>query len=329
MKTTDLTERAIYASICRNDGILARDIAKDIGNRSVGNGRCGARTGGVPPVDRHTVNQYLYRSPFMRELCYRDDDYLWHGMIRQMRPHIGLSDFCGWYGTVKEFLETPEDVWFEELLDGCRRIGRNLNDTRGLFHSFRDAREVMVQLFWDLDGICGEAPESPGAGDASSASGSASPASGSASPASGGASPASGGASPASGGADRQEIRKDARTLPGREEWEIAFELRINRAKYIRIYADVLVITEDRVFSLEFKMKDRIDPDEVSQAAKYSGYLEVLFGPDYDVIPALVLTRSEDLYTTAVLSGSTAEIPVCSGDMLFNLFDEYLGFLAP
>ena len=301
MKTTDLTERAIYASICRNDGILARDIAKDIGNRSAGSRRYGARTGGVPPVDRHTVNQYLYRSPFMRELCYRDDDYLWHGMIRQMRPHLGLSEFCGWYGTAKEFLETPEDVWFEELLDGCRRVGRNLNDTRGLFHSFRDAREVMVQLFRDLDGICGGAPESPGAGDAS----------------------------PASGSADRQEIPKDARTLPGREEWEIAFELRINRAKYIRIYADVLVITEDRVFSLEFKMKDRIDPDEVSQAAKYSGYLEVLFGPDYDVIPALVLTRAEDLYTTAVLSGSTAEVPVCSGDMLFNLFDEYLGFLAP
>ena len=301
MKTTDLTERAIYASICRNDGILARDIAKDIGNRSAGSGRCGARTGGVSPVDRHTVNQYLYRSPFMRELCYRDDDYLWHGLIRQMRPHLGLSDFCGWYGTVKEFLETPEEAWFEELLDGCRRIGRNLNDTRGLFHSFRDAREVMAQLFRDLDEISGGVPESPRAGDAS----------------------------PVSGGADGREIPKNAQRLPGRKDWEIAFELRINRAKYIRIYADVLVITEDRVFSLEFKMKDRIDPDEVSQAAKYSGYLEVLFGPDYDVIPALVLTRAEDLYTTAVLSGSTAEIPVCSGDMLFNLFDEYLGFLAP
>lgn len=264
MKTTDLTERAIYASICRNDGILARDIAKDIAKRNLYR----------VTADRHTVNQYLYRSPFMRELCYRDGDYYWHGLIRQMRPHLGLSDFCGWYGTVKEFMETPEDAWFEALLDGCRRIGRNLNDTRGLFHSFRDAREVMAQLFLDLDGICGEA-------------------------------------------------------LEASNDWEIVFELRINRARYIRIYADVLVITEDRVFSLEFKMKDRIDPEEVSQAAKYSGYLEVLFGPDYDVIPALVLTRAEDLYTSAVLAGSTAEIPVCSGDMLFNLFDEYLGFLAP
>ena len=128
MKTTDLTERAIYASICRNDGIPAREIAKDIARHGAGNG-------GNPPVDRHTVNQYLYRSPFMRELCYRDDGYLWHGLIRQMRPHLGLADFCGWYGTVKEFLDTPEGRWFEELLDGCRRIGRNLNDTRGLFHS--------------------------------------------------------------------------------------------------------------------------------------------------------------------------------------------------
>ena len=99
MKTTDLTERAIYASICRNDGIPAREIAKDIARHGAGNG-------GNPPVDRHTVNQYLYRSPFMRELCYRDDGYLWHGLIRQMRPHLGLADFCGWYGTVKEFLDT-------------------------------------------------------------------------------------------------------------------------------------------------------------------------------------------------------------------------------
>ena len=45
----------------------------------------------------------------------------------------------------------------------------------------------------------------------------------------------------------------------------------------IRIYADVLVITEDKVFSLEFKMKEKIDPEEILQAAKYTEYLEVLF----------------------------------------------------
>ncbi|MBO6107747.1 MAG: hypothetical protein J6P32_09230 [Stomatobaculum sp.] len=56
MKTTDLTERAIYASICRNDGIPAREIAKDIARHGAGNG-------GNLPADRHTVNQYLYRSP--------------------------------------------------------------------------------------------------------------------------------------------------------------------------------------------------------------------------------------------------------------------------
>ena len=85
MKTTDLTERAIYASICRNDGIPAREIAKDIARHGAGNG-------GNPPVDRHTVNQYLYRSPFMRELCYRDDGYLWHGLIRQMRRGDGSKN---------------------------------------------------------------------------------------------------------------------------------------------------------------------------------------------------------------------------------------------
>ena len=74
-------------------------------------------------------------------------------------------------------------------------------------------------------------------------------------------------------------------------------------------------------------MKDKIDPEEVSQAAKYSPYLEVLFGQGYDVIPVLVLTRASDLYTYAPLPGTSAEIPVCSGDMLFNIFDEYMGFL--
>lgn len=245
---TDLTERAIYSQICSREGIRAREIGKNIG------------------ADRTTVNQYLYNAPFMRELCYQDDDFCWHGLIRQSRPHVGLGEFCGYYGTIAEFLALSEEEWFDAMLAGCRRIGRNLNDTRGLFHSFRDARQVMTELFRDL----GDVPA---------------------------------------------------------PDWEIAFELRINRARYIRIYADVLVITEDRVFSLEFKMKDKIDPEEVAQAAKYTEYLEVLFGRTYDVIPALVLTKAADLYTYAPLGNTDAAIPVCSGDMLMNLFDEYLDFL--
>lgn len=245
---TDRLERAVYRVICGRDGIKAKDIAARVG------------------ADRTTVNRYLYKAPFMKELCYRDDDFLWHGLIRQSRPHIGLGDFCAFYATVGEFLELSEEEWFAAMLEGCRRIGRNLNDTRGLFHSFKDCRKVMKGLFDDLGPAL-------------------------------------------------------------RPDWEIAFELRINRARYIRIYADVLVVTEDKVFSLEFKMKDRIEPEEVLQAAKYTEYMEVVFGPDYDVIPALVLTRAEDLYRYAPLGDTGAELPVCSGDMLFNLFDEYMGFL--
>ena len=73
-------------------------------------------------------------------------------------------------------------------------------------------------------------------------------------------------------------------------DWEIAFEFRLKRSRRVRIYADVLVITEDRVFSLEFKMKDAVDAEDVSQAAKYCPYLEIVFGPGYEVLPALVLT---------------------------------------
>ena len=54
---------------------------------------------------------------------------------------------------------------------------------------------------------------------------------------------------------------------------------------------------------------------------------EVLFGPGYEIIPVLVLTAAKDLYTFAPIGEKDAVLPVCSGDMLFNAFDEYLGFL--
>ena len=247
----DQTESRIYSAICGSDGIKAREIAK------------------VTGIERSVVNHYLYSSPYMHELCYQDSEYCWHGLIRQARPHTGLGDFSGYYGTVDEFLALTPEEWFEDLCEGCTRIGRNLNDTRGLFHSFTDCRQTMETLFADL--------EQMGFGAYGS--------------------------------------------------WELAFEFRINKGRYIRIYADVLLITGARAFSLEFKMKDAIDPDEVSQAAKYCPYLEVLFGPGYDVIPVLVLTGASDLYTYRMLGGTTAEIPVCSGDMLFNIIDEYEGIL--
>lgn len=243
-----MTERDIYAQICRSSGIRAKEIAKNL-NR-----------------ERSEINHYLYASPYMRELCYQDAEYRWHGYIRQGRPHTGLEEFSGYYSLVREFLELDEETWFLELQEGCRRIGRNLNDTRGLFHSFRDTGETIRRLFADLEPLA-------------------------------------------------------------YQDWEILFELRIKKSRHIRIYADVLVITEKHVFSLEFKMNDRIEPEEAAQAAKYSEYLEVLFGPDYEVIPVLVLTKAEDLYRYHPFGESTAEILVCSGDMLFNAFDEYLGFL--
>lgn len=244
----DIIERDIYALICSADGIKAKDIAKKLNK------------------ERSIVNHYLYASPYMHDLCYQDKEFQWHGMIRQQIPHIGLGDFSGYYGKVSEFLSLDEEEWFQQLLKGCKNIGRNLNDTRGLFHSFRDTAQVMRALFQDLDEV-------------------------------------------------------------SYQDWEIVFELRIKRSKMIRIYADVLVITDKYVFSLEFKMNDKIEAEEVAQAVKYSAYLEVLFGPEYDVIPVLVLTKAADFYQYVQLKNSTAELPVCSGDMLFNVFDEYLEFL--
>ena len=245
-------DREICALICRNDGVKAKDVAREL------------------QLDRQEVNHILYSSPLMKELCWQDRDFRWHGIMKQTRPHTGLQEFAGYYDLVRNVLCLSEEEWLEKLTEGCTNIGRSLNDTRGLFHSFRDCREQMLMLFRDLRSMLGDVCL----------------------------------------------------------DWEIAFELRLKRSRYVRIYADVLIITEDRVFSLEFKMKNRIDPDEVLQAAKYSPYLEIMFGPAYEVIPILVLTAAHDFYDFVQIGKTDAVLPVCSGDMIFNVFDEYLGFLT-
>lgn len=252
MRTQNEPERAVCAAICRGHGIKAKDIAR------------------LLSLDRKTVNHILYTSPLLKELCWQDDCYRWHGIMKQARPHSGLMEYCGYYGLVQDFLPLSEDEWMQRLMNGCVNIGRSLNDTRGLLHSFRDCRETMLALFLDLRDMLGDICLN----------------------------------------------------------WEIAFELRLKRSHRVRIYADVLVITENRVFSLEFKMKDTIDPSEVLQAAKYCPYLEIMFGPDYEVIPILVLTAAREVFTFAPIGTADMVLPVCSGDMLFNAFNEYIGFLG-
>ena len=246
-------ERQIYSLISGNSGITARELARLTG------------------MEKKEISRLLVSSALMRELCYQDREYRWHAVVRQQAPWEGLYEFSGWYGTVREFLEEGETEWLARLEKGCERIGRNLNDTRGLIHSFTDCRSTVLHLFEDL---------------------------------------------------------KEMTFLPF-PDWEIVFELRMNRARWIRIYADVLIITPGKVFSLEFKMKDAVDPDEVLQAAKYAPYLEILFGREMDIIPALVLTGASDLFEYVPVSGSDCVLPVCSGDMLFNVLNEYLCFLRP
>ena len=123
------TERKICAEICKGNGLKAKEIARQLN------------------IDRSTVNRVLYASPLLKDLCYQDDSFRWHGIIRQSVPHDGLYEFSGYYARVSDFLKLTEDEWMDELKKGCQRIGRNLNDTRGLLHSFRDCREQMINLF--------------------------------------------------------------------------------------------------------------------------------------------------------------------------------------
>lgn len=244
-------EKAIYSLISRRDGIKAKEMAS------------------VLDIPRTEINHWLFSSALMHELCFQDREYQWHALIRQGRVHAGLYEFSGWYGTAAEFMSLSEDEWLSSLKQGCARIGRNLNNTRGLFHSFADCGLVIRRLLEDLNQMVG----------------------------------------------------------PSCKDWEIVFELRLNRSRMIRIYADVLVITRDHVFSLEFKMKNTSEPDEIVQAAKYVPFLELIFGACYDVIPALVLTGASDLFEYVSVPGTDCVLLAVSGDMLFNVFNEYMGFL--
>ena len=245
-------EKAVYSLISVNDGLKAKEIAS------------------LLSMERKQVNHLLFSSPLMHELCFQDMNFCWHALIRQAPVHEGLYEFSGWYGTVREFMNTAEEDWLSALQDGCRRIGRNLNDQRGLIHSFLDCRQVMLSLFRDFSDMM------------------------------------------------------DSSFL----DWEIVFELRLNRSRMIRIYSDVLVITPGRVFSLEFKMKKAPDPDEVFQAAKYIPFLELIFGSSYEAVPALVLTAASDYFEFVPIGGTDMILPAASGDMLFNVFNEYMGFLS-
>lgn len=254
MAKIDPIERQIYMCIAQSEeGVKAREIAQRI------------------RADVSKVNHFLYASPLMKELCWQDDEYLWHAQIPQTRPHYGLAEFAGLYASVKEFLDMDEQRFMAILKLGCENIGRNLNDTRGLFHSFRDARETMRTLFADLKAF--GYPE---------------------------------------------KLMND---------WEIVFELRIKKSKHIRIYADVLLVTKRFAFSFEFKMKDRIEAEEVDQCAKYCEYLDVIFGDGYEIVPVLVLTKARELFEEATVSQTDASIWVSSGDMLYNALDFYLGFI--
>ena len=90
LKRADDTDRAICAAICRSDGIKAREIGRLLG------------------LDRSTVNQALFHSPLMRELCWQDGEYRWHGILRQSRPHSGLQEFAAYYALVGDFLALGE-----------------------------------------------------------------------------------------------------------------------------------------------------------------------------------------------------------------------------
>ena len=130
--------RWVCAAICRGNGLKAREIAREL------------------DLDHAAVNKTLYSSPLMKELCWQDRDFRWHGIMRQSPDHTGLQEFAAWFGTAEEFLSQNEEEWLAALREGCRNIGRSLSDTRGLTHSFLDCRQQILLLVADLRKMLGE-----------------------------------------------------------------------------------------------------------------------------------------------------------------------------
>ena len=86
-------EKKICAAICQGGGLKAKEIARQLN------------------LDRGTVNRVLYASPLLKDLCYQDESFRWHGIIRQSAPHNGLYEFSGYYAEVSEFISLTEEVW--------------------------------------------------------------------------------------------------------------------------------------------------------------------------------------------------------------------------
>ena len=46
----------------------------------------------------------------MKELCWQDRQYRWHGIVRQTRPHTGLQEFAAYTDSVRAFLALDEEA---------------------------------------------------------------------------------------------------------------------------------------------------------------------------------------------------------------------------
>lgn len=107
------------------------------------------------------------------------------------------------------------------------------------------------------------------------------------------------------------------------DDWGLAFELRIKRTRWVRIYADMLVIVSEGTikpaysFSQEFKMKGVIDSVGVMLVAKYLSYLEVVFDPSSNVVPALCSRwcRIATSTSSSMVGESSRLLPVTCSSM--------------
>ena len=99
MTVIDPLERKIYMEICRSDGgIKAKEIARNL------------------YCDPSKVNHFLYASPFMKELCWQDDEYNWHGIIPQQYPHCGIFRLLFYRSGICQYVRGPVDGDFKARL---------------------------------------------------------------------------------------------------------------------------------------------------------------------------------------------------------------------
>lgn len=110
------------------------------------------------------------------------------------------------------------------------------------------------------------------------------------------------------------------------EAWDIAFEYN-STYEGVNRWVDVLLIIDNKIIVIEFKMVRCFFEKYLDQTEKYIPDLERYFiKEDVEIVPLLVLTQAVNLRESYPYRNLDYALEVCSGDILSNVIESILSF---